>query len=291
MNVFLALVISGLGTGGIYAAMATGVNLLLLVAGILQFAFPHMVVLCAYILWGVLKLTGGNVALAIPAAIFSGVGLSLATEPLFRPLSKRGAAISSFVLALGIMQIFADIMQRLVNKGVPIAFPASITAEQPLVRAGIATLTQGQLAVIVGSIGAVVGLLYLLYRTKQGRAFRAIAQDPHTARILGIPFVRSNIYTFALAGVMAGIGGVFLAMTLGKAAGALAGTLAIKVLAVAIFAGLGNLKGGLICGLMLGLVEAFVQGYLPGQWANAVAFSMVLGAVMFRQKGVFGTQA
>ncbi|MFC1938617.1 branched-chain amino acid ABC transporter permease [Chloroflexota bacterium] len=289
MDVFFALLINGLATGGIYGSLATGMNLMLLVAGIFQYSLPHMTVICAYILWGVEKATG-SVPLAITAAVFSGVGISLATEPLFRPLAKRGAQIQSFIIAMGIMQILADIMQRLVNKGVPIGFPKTITAEVPLFRAGIATLTQGQLAVIVGSIGAVIGLLYLLYRTKQGGAFRAIAQNPFVARILGIPVVRSNIYTFALSGLMAGIGGVFLAMTLGSASGTLASTLSIKVLAVAIFAGLGNLRGGLICGLLLGLVESFMQGYVSGEWANTVAFGMILVVVMFKQEGVFGTR-
>jgi branched-chain amino acid transport system permease protein len=94
-----------------------------------------------------------------------------------------------------------------------------------------------------------------------------------------------------MAGLLAGISAVFLIMTLGSAAAPLGAMLAIKVFAVAMFAGLGNLRGGLIGGLILGLAESFVMGYIPGDWVNVVAFGMILGVVLWRPEGLFGLRA
>jgi branched-chain amino acid transport system permease protein len=97
--------------------------------------------------------------------------------------------------------------------------------------------------------------------------------------------------SYGVAGFLGGVTSVFLAMALGSAYPALGDILAIKIIAVVLFAGAGNLKGGLICGLILGIAESLTTGYLAGQWANAVAFGMIMIVVMFRPQGLFGTRA
>jgi len=291
MQIFLAQLINGLGIGSMYSVLTTGLNLLLLIGGVFHYAYPHVVVLSMYVLWGVLVVSGGNIALGVLSAIGASVGLSLATEPLFRPVAKRGAIVLSFILSLGLAVIFTDIMGRQIHSGIPIAFPTTLTGKEAIWRWGIATITLGQVFTIIGSAGAVVGLLYLLYRTRQGRGFRAMAQNPFVARLLGIPIGRMSIYGYAIAGLLGGITAVFLAMSLGVAAAPVANILALKVFAVALFAGVGNLRGGLIGGIILGLAESFTLGYLPGDWSNAIAFAMIMGVVMWKPEGLFGLRA
>lgn len=291
MEIFGAQLINSIALGSIYALLVTGFNLLLVVGGIFQFAYPHIVVMSMYMCWLVLERTGGNVFLGILAAIGSGIGMSLATEPIFRPLAKRGAALASFIVSLAIAMIIVDVMSRFLNWGLPIAFPVALSGGGALVRYGIATMTAGQLATIVGSISAVAVFLYLLYRTRQGRAFRVIAQSPFTAHLLGIPITRTNMFSYIIAGLLGGISAIFLAMSLGSASAPLADTLAMKVLAVALFAGLGNLRGGLIAAYILGLAEGMTLAYLPGDWSNAIAFGMIIVVVMLRPQGLFGMRA
>jgi branched-chain amino acid transport system permease protein len=133
--------------------------------------------------------------------------------------------------------------------------------------------------------------MYLLYRTKQGRAFRAIAQNMFVARLTGIPILRTSIYSYAMAGLLGGITAVFLAMSIGMASARLGDVLTVKVMTVMIFAGLGNLRGGIICAFIIGLVEGFVMGYLPGMWTDAVAFGVMIIGIIIRPEGVFGSRA
>ena len=291
MEIFGAQLINSIALGSIYALLVTGFNLLLVVGGVFQFAYPHIVVMSMYMCWLALERTGGNVFLGILAAIGSGVGMSLATEPMFRPLAKRGAALASFIVSLAIAMIIADVMSRFLNWGIPIAFPIALSGGEALVRYGVATMTAGQLATIVGSISAVAGFLYLLYRTRQGRAFRVMAQDPFVAHLLGIPITRTSMSSYIIAGLLGGISAIFLAMAIGSASAPLADTLAMKVLAVALFAGLGNLRGGLIAAYILGLAEGMTLAYLPGDWVNAIAFGMIIVVVMIRPQGLFGMKA
>ena len=185
MEIFLSKLISGIALGSIYALLATGVNLLLLVGGVFQFAYPHLVVLAMYVLWMVLGATGDNLALAIPVTILSGIGLSLATEPIFRPLSQRGTLVASFIAAIGIATILSDLMSREINYGRAVPFPAFAPMKESLIGSTIVSLSMGQRATILGSVAVVVGLFYLLYRTNLGRAFRAMDRRRESCALAG----------------------------------------------------------------------------------------------------------
>jgi branched-chain amino acid transport system permease protein len=291
VQTFLAQLINGIAVGSIYALVVTGFNLMVLVAGVVQFAYPHVVVLSMYVAWYVLRATGKNLTLAVVAAIGSGAGISLVTEPIFRPLTKRAAMIASLIVSLGLSMVITDIMSHEFNIGLPVVFPPSLVGRVPVFQSGMAILFRGQLATFLGSIAAVVGFLYLLYRTQVGRAFRAIAQNPFAARLLGIPITKTSIYSYFIAGLLAGVSAVFLITALGTADPSLAGDLALKVIAVALFAGLGNLRGGLIAGLIIGVIECMALGYLPGRLATAIVFGIIMIAIMVKPKGVFARLA
>ena len=139
-------------------------------------------------------------------------------------------------------------------------------------------------------IVAVSAIFLILYRTRPGRAFRAIAEDPNGARLVGIPILRTGLASYALSGVLGGVTAVLLAMVLGSASPGLGEQVAHKVLAVSIIAGLGNLAGGLVVGLALGVLEAIVQGYISGTWSNAIAFVILLIVILARPRGLFGSK-
>jgi branched-chain amino acid transport system permease protein len=133
-------------------------------------------------------------------------------------------------------------------------------------------------------------LLYLLYHSKEGMAFRAMAYHLQIARLLGISVNRTSIYSFAAAGLLGGITAVLLAMSLGSASANLGNTLMFQLLAVLMFAGMGNLKGGVICGVLFGLAITMSVTFLPGRWTEAVVFGLIMIAIMIWPKGIFGTQ-
>jgi len=291
LEVFGAQLVNSLAIGSIYAILVVGFNLLLLIGGIFQYAYPHLVVMSMYICWLVLMATNNNRILGILAAILASIVINLATEPLFRPLVKRKASVHTFVLSLGIATIAMDVMNRMINTGRPIAFPPQFSGLQSLVKVGIVTISIGQFLTIFGSIVAMFIFIYMLYRTKQGRAFRAMAQNLFVARVLGIPITRQRILSYAIAGLLGGISAVFFAMTLGSVWSTIADILALKVLVAVLLAGMGNLKGGLISAYIIGIIEGLSLAYLPGDWTNAIVFGFVIAIVIIKPKGLFGLRA
>ena len=290
MDVFLAILVNGLSVGSIYALVVVGFNLLLLVAGVVQFAYPHLVVLSMYVAWAVLEATDGSLVIAIPVAILSGVVFNVLLEPLFRPLMRRGAVNQSFIMAMAIAIMITFFVSRGLNHGVPISFPQNLTGTGAALRFGLTTVSAGQIYTLFGSIMAMGAFLLLLERSKLGRSFRAMSQSPTVARLLGIPVVRTGLMSYAVAGALGGVTAIFLAMALGSASPGLGDALAMKAIAVALFAGLGNLRGGLLGALILGIAESLTLAYLPGDWSSAITFAMIMVVVMVKPNGLFGTR-
>jgi branched-chain amino acid transport system permease protein len=293
MQVLIAQVLNGLSLGSIYVLLVTGFNLLLLVAMIIHFSYPQVVVFSMYITWVVLRATGNNVVLGVAAGIISSVVLNLISAPLFQKVMKNRESVdinSTMVLSMGMGMIITDVLSHSFNQGLPIAFPENLASSKPLVQIGLISIQKGQVWSLGIGIVAVACFFLLLYKSRPGRAFRAIAEDPNGARLVGIPIVRTGLYSYALSGVLGGIIAVLLAMVLGSASPGLGEQVAHKVLAVSIIAGLGNLAGGLVVGLLLGVLEAIVQGYISGSWSNAIAFVIMLVVILAKPKGLFGSK-
>lgn len=293
MQALIAQVINGLSLGSIYVLLVTGFNLLLLVAMIIHFTYPQVVVFSMYITWLVLRATGNNLLLGVAAGIASSVVINLLSAPLFQKVMAKREKVdinSTMVLSLGIGMIITDVLSHSFNQGLPVAFPDNLASDTPIATFGVISIVTGQVWSLAVGIVSVALFFLLLYRTRSGRAFRAIAEDPNGARLVGIPILRTGLYSYALTGVLGGITAVLLSMLLGSAYPGLGEQVAHKVLAVSIIAGLGNLAGGLVVGLLLGILEAIVQGYVSGSWSNAIAFVIMLVVILLKPKGLFGSK-
>lgn len=291
MQVLIAQLINGLSLGSIYVLLVTGFNLLLIVAMIIHFAYPQVVVFSMYIAWIVLRFTGNSIILAVVAAVGSAIIFNLLSAPLFQKIMKNREGVdinTTMVLSLGIGMIITDILSHGFNKGLPIAFPANMVGDKSVLEIGLISLSNGQVYSLVVGVIAVSALFWLLYKTRPGRAFRAIAEDPNGARLVGLPLFKTALGSYAVTGVLGGVTAILLAVLLGTTSPGMGEQVANKVLAVSIIAGLGNLTGGLIVGLLLGILEAIVQGYISGSWANAIAFVVMLVVILAKPKGLFG---
>ncbi len=290
METFLAQLVNGLSTGSTYALIVLGMSLLILVRGVVHFSYVNIVVMSMAAAWLVLGQTNSNLILAIPTFIISATVLTIFTEPLFRPLVRRSAFLETIVLALGIGIILTEVMSHFINNGMTIVFPNSLIGGGAIIKLGLVTFSLADVFALLGGIGVMIALLYFLYRHKQGKAIRAMAQNLHVARLLGIPFNSTGIYGFAIAGVLAGIIAMLLAMSVGSASADFGNTFAVKAIILMLFAGMGNLKGGLICAIFMGLAETMAQAYLPGRWTEAIFFGIIMLVIIWKPKGVFGAR-
>jgi branched-chain amino acid transport system permease protein len=298
LEILIAQIVNGISLGSIYVLLVTGFNLLLLVAMIIHFSFPVIIVFSIYMAWIAMTLTG-NVFLGILAAILSAILINMISAPIFQHIMRKRGSVdinATMVISMGMGMFITEWCSHAINNGFPISFlddkadPRGLlrATREPFIRAGLISINYSQVLTLAAAVLLVGALFWILYKTKPGRAFRAIAENPDGARLVGIPIFKTGIQSYILTGILGGLTAALMALLLGWASPDLGDQLGHKVLGISIIAGLGNLGGGLVIGLLLGILEAFVQGFFSGTWSNTAVFFIMLVVVLAKPKGVFG---
>jgi branched-chain amino acid transport system permease protein len=147
----------------------------------------------------------------------------------------------------------------------------------------------GMLSILL-SAALMIGLYYLVQKTKLGQAMRAVAQDKKTAALMGIDVDDVISKTFIISGALAGAAGVMWGIHNGLInfyTGFIPG---IKAFTAAVLGGIGNIPGAMLGGLFLGIVESVGPAALglDFQLKDVIAFSILVLVLIFRPSGILG---
>jgi len=152
------------------------------------------------------------------------------------------------------------------------------------------------LLVIFTALLTLAALHLFVNRTRMGTAIRAVAQDPDTASLMGIPVNRVIALTFFVGGAMGGLAGVLFGLhysLVNPYSGFFPG---LKAFTAAVLGGIGNIPGAMLGGMVLGLLEAFAASYLSiltdgafgAEYKDVFAFLVLIVILIFRPKGLLG---
>ena len=118
-----------------------------------------------------------------------------------------------------------------------------------------------------------LGLLYLVQKTRQGKAMRATAQDKDASAIMGINVNRTISFTFLIAGALAGAAGLLYSLYVTTVRFDQGFQLGLIAFTAAVLGGIGNLPGAVLGAILIGLIQAFNEGlnwHAPGLRLDAV---------------------
>ena len=304
MEILVQLLINGLSVGAVYALFALGYTLVFSVLGVINFAHGALFTLGAYLTYLLLGgAVGSNGALAglhlplplplwaaLPLAGLGTAAASLGVEAVaFRPLRRRGAEpLLYLITSLGAGVILVNLIQLLMGAeayalpGQPLgALPAVLALGDGLQIRTVQLLLLGVAALVMVLLGL------WLNRSRGGKALRAVAEDPSTARLLGINSGAMVQLAFALAGFLAGLAGGLVALSVSIAGPYFGIGYGLKGLGVLVLGGLGSVPGAVLGGLIVGIAEALVPGNLSG-YKDAVAFAFLFAILLLRPQGLLG---
>jgi branched-chain amino acid transport system permease protein len=279
--------IAGLLMGGIYALIAMGLSLQYGVARILNISHGEFIMLGAFITWTLYNFLGINplVSLIIcgPVIFIIGFLLHRSLFSYLKTLSPSPAAFegNSMLASFGLLFIIQNVAILIWGAGIRdytyLAFPVSIGGA---VFAANRLVTFG-FAIIIG-----VAFYIFLARTRLGKSIRAAAQDPNTAKLMGININRVLAICFGLGTLMAGLGGSLISMMI-----SIQPTMGLEYLVIAlviiVIGGLGSIPGSFIGGLILGLVGSIVTHIEPGL-AMVAYYLLFMLLLLVRPKGIMG---
>ena len=285
MASLIQLLVSGLATGAIYALGAVGFTLLWQTSQTINFAQGEFVMLPAFFVLAGLDFAG----LPFWAAALLGIAVSvLVLGVLFKrivvdPMLKHGVlplVISTIALSLFLKESVKDVFSSQAQR-----FP-SLVAARDLDVFGAAISTQS-LAVIAIAVMTVAALHLLLHGTRLGRAMQATAQNPTTARILGVPVERMILYTFLVNAVLVAIASLLISpiylakFTNGESLG-------LAAFIAAIVGGFNQVRGAILGGVLLGVLDNLSAAYLSSQYRGAFPLLLLIAVILFRPHGLLG---
>jgi branched-chain amino acid transport system permease protein len=233
--------------------------------------------------------TATGLALAGAAGILLAALWGLAMERcVFAPLVNRpGQSMLVATLALAIvMQEFFRLTQGPDERWMSpiLALPVAIAGGDGFV----ASVTVMQMLVVVLAGSAAIFVVGMLRWSEFGRQWRAVADDPKMATLLGISPRAVLAETFLLASLLAGIGGFVMAAYYGGAGFAAGTMIGLKALVAAVVGGIGSVGGALVGGLVVGLFEAFWSAYLPIEQRDLAVLLLLVLVFVLKPGGLFG---
>lgn len=292
---FSQQVINGLSLGAFYALIALGYTMVYGVLRFINFAHGDVFMLGAfsgyYLTPRLLPLFPGRaapigVALVLLATMCICAIVGVTIERLaYRPLRKQ-PKLTVLITAIGV-SLLLEYGGQFVFGPDPKSFPELIT-DLPLEHTGVLTITRSQVIAVGVTIGLLLGLTFIVKRTRLGRAMRAVSNNPTAAALMGVNIDTVISFTFALGSALAGAAGILWSInnpSIDPLMGLLPG---VKAFVAAVIGGIGNIPGAAVGGLLLGLVETFVGGSSLSTYRDAIAFALLILILLFRPSGIFG---
>lgn len=287
------LIWNGLFVGSFYALVALGYSMVYGIIKLLNFAHGDLYMLGAFSGFAMLGAMGGLVKSSSLVALFVVLILTMVATGLsgvviervaYRPL--RGAPrLSLLITAVG-ASFALEYGTRIVAGPNPKVYQVRLDGTALHVLGAL--ITWQQLALMAVSIVLMVALNLLITRTRQGRAMRAIAQDPKACLLMGIDVDKVISRTFFIGSALAGAAGVMAGGYYGKIDFLMGFIIGLKAFTAAVIGGIGNIPGTMLGGLLLGLLESFGTHFVGGQWRDVFAFAFLILFLTVRPTGLLG---
>lgn len=282
----LNLIIAALLLAGVYAAMSVGMTIIYGVMKIVNLAHAGFLMLGAYFVYQLYvsfridPLLG--VVLAFPA--FFLVGVAVHWLLIRRLPTSDQPTLVSLMLLFGLWLVLQNLGYLIWgNADRAILTPRTFRVWQ----IGPFSVPAVRLVVFGAAVASVVALEFLLHRTWFGRAVRALMQDRDAGRIVGINVDQTARVVFGVGIAFAGAAGGLLAM-LYSFSPDFGGAFLIRAFVIIVLGGLESFAGVAIGALILALVETFSILVLPASYQPAVAFSLLVVALVILPQGVSG---
>ena len=293
---------NGLLLGTTYGLIAVGYTMVYGIVQLINFAHGEIFMTGAF---GALTVylglgSGTSMWVALPLMLIGGIitatAIAIVAERFaYRPL-RSAPRLAPLITAIGL----SITLQQLVWGFYPSAKSPRIFPSLPggPFHLGSVTFQSADIFVVVAAVASMLFLAYFVQRTRTGRAMQATAQDPDTAKLMGIDTDRVIVIAFALGATFAAVAGVAHGLRYGQVSfdmGFLAG---LKAFTAAVLGGIGNIYGAMLGGIVLGVAQSLAASYIQkipgmsqfggGAWQDVWAFVILILVLMVRPQGLLG---
>jgi branched-subunit amino acid ABC-type transport system permease component len=280
--------LDGIMVGSTYALLGLGFALIFGVMRRVNLAYGSTILIGVFAGSTLLRLMPGHPILALSITIGMTVVAGIYVERLcFRAIPQE-AALASMVSSFAIwMQLDELVIQSPWSRTYAYPFPSPFelgALEFGPFAARIDYLLMWGLALVV-----MLALWWIVFRTRFGRAMRAVSNNIEGARLLGLDVNRIGFQAFLLASIIGGVAGYLIAISQQQVTPHFGLWATIKGLIAMIIGGMGSIPGAIVGGLLLGIAEIQAGWFLGAEYRELVAYLLLFAFLIFRPGGLFGS--
>lgn len=292
MTEFLQQVVNGIAWGSLYALIALGYTMVYGVLRFINFAHGDVYMVGAMVAFYSARAVGGTGTsmafffglLAVSMLACGALGYTI-ERAAYRPL-RSAPKLTALITAIGVSLLLENGGQLVFGPD-PKFFPTLIETRELWAGSGI-VVTNVQALILAVAVTLMLGLQFLIFRTRLGTALRAVSYSPETASLMGINVDRMISLTFVLGSMLAGAAGVLVGVSNPKIDPLMGIMPGLKAFVAAVVGGIGNIPGAMAGGLLMGLSEVMVVGYVSSTYRDAIAFVILIFVLLVRPSGLFG---
>ena len=287
MDVFLQQVINGLQIGFVYALIALGYTMVYGIVRLINFAHGDVFMVGAFIGLYAIERYGLPLSAVFLLAVLGCSLLAVAMERIaYRPL-RNAPKIASLITAIGV-SLFLEYFTALRQVFGPnfYSFPRPFEVSAWEVR-GIA-VTNLQAIIFFVTLACLALIQFVVYRTRFGRAMRAVSYDPVTAGLMGVDVDLVISFTFGLGAALAGVGGVLYGIAYPQVNTFMGVMPGLKAFTAAVLGGIGSIPGAVLGALIMGQSETLTSAYLSSTYRDGIAFLILITVLLVRPTGILG---
>ena len=283
-DLLLASMVDGILSGIVYGLAAMGLTLIFGVMNVINLAHGPIIALGMFGVYLLYTVLGLNPLLGLAVVAIAGLIFGVAMYFI---------AVNRVINAPHLSSLLSTYSVNLIIIGVGTAvFSTSFRN----IDYSLGAFTFGPINVTGNRLGAalvallVTALLYLfLYRTRQGKYIRAVANNRSAAELMGIASVRTLALAFGigtmLAAVSCGVIAISLPFTILSG-----GVYELKSFVIVVLGGLGNPLGALVGGVILGLIEGVVPVFMNTSLVPVFEFVLFIVILLVMPQGLFGAK-
>jgi branched-chain amino acid transport system permease protein len=287
--------VSALPIIAIYALLAAAYALVYGLVGRINLAFGELTVLAGYGAFLGFSALGGDRSLllgllgALAMALYTGISQGAALGRwLIAPLSGRPGQ-HVLIATIGLSLFWSELVR--LTQGADHRWMGPVfNRPLALARSGdfVVTVTPMALLLPALAVAAAAVLLLVMQRTAFGRRWRAFADDPKAAELLGTDPQRLVLATMGLASACAALAGLLTTLYYGGVGFAGGQLIGLKALIAAIIGGVGSVPGALLGGVLLGLAETIWSAAFTIDSRDPAVFLLLVLLLAVRPEGVLG---
>lgn len=281
----LQQLVNGLTLGSTYALIALGYTMVYGVLRLINFAHGEVYMVGAFIGLMASKTNRlpflGVLLVAMAGSALAGV---IIERIAYRPL-RKSSRLAALISAIG-MSIFLQNLSLAIMGPQTRAFPVPFKIKHFDI--GSLRINSFDILILGTCVGLMIGLHFLVQKTKIGKAMRATALDKDTASLMGISVNKVISFTFGVGSALAAAAGVLVGMNFNAVAPAMGMMPGLKGFVAAVLGGIGSIPGAMVGGVLLGMAEVLGVALLRSEWRDAIAFGILALVLLLRPSGIFG---